>query len=473
MCSSDLREIEVCAQCHSRRGQIAEGYRAGTPLLDYYFPALLTSPLYHADGQQQGEVYNWASFLQSRMYAKGVTCSDCHEPHTGKLRLEGNALCSSCHLSSKYDSTEHHHHSPAGPGAACVSCHMPAATYMVVDPRRDHSLRVPRPDLSATLGTPNACNGCHVNRAAGWAAARVEAWFGRDPEGYQRFGPAFSLAHADTRDRQAELRSVANDATQPAIARGTALSQLDAASNPATFDTLAHGLRDPDGIVRLGALRSLRGAPPNVRVQLAEPLLSDSLRAVRVEAVSVLSSVPAGQMSRDARGAFERASAEYVDTQRYNADRAEGRVNLGTFYGSRGDASRGEQELKAAIRLDPSFIASYVNLADLYRAFDRDADGERTLRDGLDAVPASGVLHYALGLALVRLKRSGDALGQFERANELEPGNARFAYAYGLALQSAGRVAAARAALEKALAAHPDDVNVRAALASFTKDPQN
>jgi len=461
------REIEVCAQCHSRRGQIAEGYQAGASLLDYYFPALLTSPLYHADGQQQGEVYNWASFLQSRMYAKGVTCSDCHEPHTGKLRLEGNALCSSCHLASKYDTSEHHHHSPASAGAACVSCHMPAATYMVVDPRRDHSLRVPRPDLSVTLGTPNACNACHANRDARWAAERVEAWFGHDPAGYQQFAPTFSLAHVNTRDRQGDLRTVANDATQPAIARASALAQLDASSNAATFNALAHGLNDPEGLVRLGALQSLSTAPVNVRVQLAEPLLSDSLRAVRIEAVSVLAPVPAGQMSNDARGAFERATAEYVDTQRYNADRAEGRVNLGTFYATRGDASRGEQELKAAIRLDPSFIPSYVNLADLYRAFDRDA--ERTLRDGLDAAPASGVLHYALGLALVRLKRSGDALGQFERANELEPGNARFAYAFGLALESAGRVAAAKAALEKALAAHPDDPNVRAALGRFNQ----
>src|SRR5262249_55032024 len=171
------REIDVCAQCHSRRSQIAEGYEAGAPLLDHYFPALLTSPLYHADGQQQAEVYNWGSFLESRMYAKGVTCSDCHEPHTGKVRLEGNALCSSCHLTSKYDTPEHHHHSPGSAGASCVSCHMPATTYMIVDPRRDHSLRVPRPDLSVTLGTPNACNGCHANQDARWAAARVKAWF--------------------------------------------------------------------------------------------------------------------------------------------------------------------------------------------------------------------------------------------------------------------------------------------------------
>jgi predicted CXXCH cytochrome family protein len=436
------REIDVCAQCHSRRGQIAEGYQAGAPLLDHYFPALLTSPLYYADGQQQGEVYNWGSFLESRMYAKGVTCSDCHEPHTAKLRLEGNALCLSCHLASKYDTSEHHHHSPTSAGAACVSCHMPASTYMVVDPRRDHSLRVPRPDISVRLGTPNACSGCHANRDARWAAARVESWFGHDPTGFQRFAPAFASTHAETRDRQAELRAVADDATQPAIARAAALAQMDASSHPAAFDTLARALRDANGLVRFGALQSLRSAPLTLRPQLAGPSLSDPLRAVRVEAVSVLAPIPAEQLSADTRVVFERVAGEYVDVQRYNADRAEGRVNLGTFYGSRGDAPGGEQELRAAIRLDPSFIPAYVNLADLYRVIGRDADGERTLRNGLAAAPASGALHYALGLALVRLKRTDEAIPQFKRATTLEPENARFAYTYRVAVESAGKTAA-------------------------------
>jgi len=453
------REIEMCAQCHSRRGQIAEGYQAGAPLLDHYFPALLTSPLYHADGQQQGEVYNWGSFLQSRMYAKGVTCSDCHEPHTGQLRLEGNALCSGCHLATKYDTAAHHHHSPAGAGAACVSCHMPATTYMVVDPRRDHSLRVPRPDLSVTLGTPNACNDCHRNRDARWAAARVAAWFGHDPAGYQRFGLAFSGAHADSRSRQAELRAVANDITQPAIARATALAQIDVSSDPAALQTVVLGLRDPGGLVRFGALQSVRSAPLDLRAPLAGPHLSDPLRALRITAVSVLAPVPVDRLDADARQAFERAAAEYVDSQRYNADRAEGRVNLGTFYVARGEPSRGEQELEAAIHLDPLFVPAYVNLADLYRLVERNRDGEQTLRDGLAAAPASGVLRYALG--------------ELERASTLEPNNARFVYAYGVALHLVGQAAAAKETLDKVLAAHPDDANVRAALASFMKDVQH
>jgi len=230
------REIEVCAQCHARRGQIADGYEAGKPLLDFYRPALLSSPQYHADGQQRGEVYDWGSFLQSKMYANGVTCSDCHDPHSGKLRADGNTLCENCHLASKYNTPTHHNHQAGSAGAACTACHMPTATYMVVDPRHDHSLRVPRPDLSVTLGTPNACTACHKDRNAQWAATTVKAWHGDPPQGFQGF---------------------ADVASQPAIARATALENLDASTNQSALDALARCLRDRSALVRLGALQAL------------------------------------------------------------------------------------------------------------------------------------------------------------------------------------------------------------------------
>jgi Tfp pilus assembly protein PilF len=456
------REIEVCAQCHARRSQIAEDYEAGKPLLDYYRPALLTSPLYHFDGQQRDEVYNWGSFLQSKMYASGVTCSDCHNPHSGKLRAAGNTLCATCHLPSKYDSATHHHHKIGSAGAACVGCHMPTTTYMVVDPRHDHSLRVARPDLSVKLGTPNPCNGCHTNRDSRWTATQVNQWYGHDPQSYQRFAAAFFAANTGAVDAQAQLRAIAGDSSQPPIARATALAQI---SGP--FKPLAEGLRDPNPVVRLGALQSLATAPGDNRASLVAPLLSDPARAVRLEAVSVLAPVPAAQLSADERAAFESAAREYVATQRYNADRPEARLNLGTFYGRRGDAARATEEIKAAIRLEPHFIPAYVNLADIYRATGRDPDGERILRQGLKIAPNSAILHHALGLALVRMRHSDEALREFERATELEPGNARFVYVYAVALQSTGKSEAAIARLEKALRIHPSDRDILAALASF------
>ena len=465
-----MREIEVCAQCHARRGQIAEGYAAGKPLLDYYRPALLTSPLYYHDGQQRDEVYIWGSFLQSKMYASGVTCSDCHDPHSGKLRADGNVLCASCHQPSKYDTAAHHRHKVASAAAACVACHMPTTTYMVVDPRRDHSLRVPRPDLSVQLGTPNACNGCHTNRDARWAAAQVRQWYDREPQGFQRFAGAFAAASAIAPDAPALLRAIAADASHPAIVRATALAQLNAELGKTSLEAIAAGAKDRNPLLRLAALQALSGVPPDERILVAAPLLADRVRSVRLEAVSVLAPVPPEQLSVEQRAAFERASAEYVASQRYNADRAEARVNLGTFYANRGDAAKAEDEIKAAIRLEPFFIPAYVNLADFYRARGRDADGEAILRGGLKITPKSAILHHALGLALVRMRRTDEALGELERATTLEPGNARLAYVYAVALHSTGKQDAAIAMLEKMLLAHPHDREILQALASFHQE---
>jgi Tfp pilus assembly protein PilF len=461
------REIEVCAQCHARRGQIADGYMPGKSFLDNYRPALLTSPLYHADGQQRDEVYNWGSFLQSKMYASGVTCSDCHDPHSGKLRAEGNVLCAACHVPSKYDTAAHHHHKPASAAAACVACHMPTTTYMVVDPRRDHSLRVPRPDLSAQLGTPNACNNCHSNRDARWAAAQVRTWYGHDPQGYQRFAAAFAAANAGAIDAQTQLRAIAADASHPAIARATALAQLNDPPSQVALDTLAGGVRDRNPLLRLAALQSLASAPPAARLSLAVPLLADPLKAIRIEAVSVLAPVPPDQLDAAQRAAFERAGAEYVASQHYNADRVEARVNLATFYANLGDAAKAETEFKAALGLNPQFIPAYVNLVDLYRARGRDQEGEQVLRDGLKNTPGSSMLHHALGLALVRLKRPDAALGELERATVLDPGNARFAYVYAVALHSTGKSEAAITKLKTALVAHPNNREILEALVSF------
>lgn len=460
-------EIDVCAQCHSRRGQIADGYTAGKPFLDYYRPAFVTPPLYYVDGQQRDEVYGWGSFLQSKMYAAGVTCSDCHEPHSGKPRAEGNALCLQCHAASAFDSPAHHHHPAGSAGAKCANCHLPTTTYMVVDPRHDHSLRVPRPDLSAQLGTPNACNGCHSNRDARWAASQVRAWFGHDPQGYQRFATAFASANAAAVGALAQLRAVAADTTQPAIARATAMSDLDANANGKTLDVVTQGLRDPSALVRLGASSALSGAPAELRLRYAVPLLADPDRVLRMEAASMLADVPLASASNEQRAAFDRAAAEYVDSQRYNGDRADARVNLGSFEVRRGDVAGGERELKAAMTLDPHFAPAYVNLADLYRAQGREADAERVLREGIQREPKSAVLHHALGLTLVRLKHADQALSELALAAKLDPKNARFAYVYGVALHSSGRVAEAIAALTRASKAYPADVDILQALASY------
>jgi cytochrome c553 len=154
-------EIEMCARCHARRSPISDGYVHGEPLLDHYLPRLLDEGMYHADGQIDDEVYVYGSFVQSKMFHAGVTCSDCHEPHSLKLRAPGNGVCLQCHTAKKYDAESHYFHKLGSTGASCAECHMPPKKFMVIDPRHDHSIRIPRPDLSVELGTPNACNNCH------------------------------------------------------------------------------------------------------------------------------------------------------------------------------------------------------------------------------------------------------------------------------------------------------------------------
>ena len=467
------REIDVCAQCHSRRAQIADGYVADKPFLDYYRPALLTAALYHPDGQQQAEVYDWGSFLQSRMYAAGVTCSDCHEPHSGRLRAEGNALCGQCHAPPQFDNPAHHHHASGSAGAQCANCHMPSATYMVIDPRHDHSLRVPRPDVSAKLGTPNACNACHANRDTQWAATQLRTWFGHDPQGYQRFAAVFADSNAGAVGAAKALRATAGDPAAPSIARATALSRLDANANSATLDLVVAGLRDPNPLIRMGALDALSAAPAALRSRYVVPLLADPLRSIRIAAAAALADVSLASATQEQRAAFDRAASDYVDSQRYNGDRADARVNLATFEALRGDVASAERDFRSAMALDPLFAPAYVNLADLYRARGRDAEGMQVLRKGLQPLPKNAALHHALGLALVRAKRTDQALQELAQAVKLDPGNARFAYVYGVALHSAGRVDAATEVLVRASAAHPADADILGALASFYRDRGN
>ncbi|HLN49177.1 MAG TPA: tetratricopeptide repeat protein [Steroidobacteraceae bacterium] len=462
-------EIQVCAQCHARHGQIADGYRAGLPFLDFYRPALLSQGLYYVDGQQRDEVYVWGSFLQSRMYHAGVTCGDCHEPHGQKLRAAGNALCGTCHQSAKYDTPAHHHHAGTGRGTRCVDCHMPERTYMIVNPRRDHSIRIPRPDLTDKLGVPNACSGCHAQTDAQWAAQKLEQWYGHRPEGFQRYAEAFAYAAQGAAQAGPSLTTLALEPSNPAIARASALEALARYPSRAAVDAAQAALVDPDALLRLASVGTLAMLPPVERLPLLAPLLEDPVRIVRMEAASTLADAMAGA-SATQRASFDRAAAEYESSQRFNADRPESRAALGNFYARQGRIEDAEAQLRAALALDRKFAPGYVNLSDLLRAQRRDAQAEEILRDGLKQAPGAAALHYALGLTLVRLGRSVDALAELKRAAKLAPDDARFAYVYAVGLNGAGKSAAALAEIERALAHEPDNRDLLNAAITFRRD---
>ena len=239
------REVQTCGLCHARRGEFSEDWVPGQPLSDTHMVSALARGLYHADGQMLDEVYNYGSFKQSKMFAAGVTCSDCHEPHAAKLRVAGDGVCLQCHASDKYEAASHNRHEGVTPAVGCASCHMPVSTYMVVDKRHDHSLRVPRPDISVKLGTPNACNNCHADKSAQWAADTIEQWHGPTRKGSQNYAEAFQASWTDRSDAAALLAVVAASPTVPAIARASALSELHLRVSPANIELARKGLADP------------------------------------------------------------------------------------------------------------------------------------------------------------------------------------------------------------------------------------
>ncbi|MEC5386932.1 multiheme c-type cytochrome [Uliginosibacterium sp. H3] len=460
------REMDVCAQCHARRAQVAEGYQAGKPFMDHYQPALLTQGLYHADGQQQDEVFIWGSFLQSKMNHAGVTCSDCHEPHSGKLRAEGNAVCAQCHMPTRYDTPAHTFHKA---GAQCADCHMPAKDYMVVDPRRDHSLRIPRPDLSVSMGTPNACNSCHTDKPPKWADDAVRKWYKHAPQGFQKFAATLQAGRQGALTARHDLTTLANEATAPAIAKATALRALQGFPSPQALVSIRSGLLSSDPLMRMASIQGLAPMPPAQRVPLIAPLLDDPLRVVRMEAASSLAEAPASAFDAAQSASFARAATEYEQTQRYLADRPEGRVALGSFYLRQARVGDAEAELKSAAAMRPLYVPALVNLSDLYRGQGNDAMAEQVLREGLAIMPDDASMLHAQGLALTRLRRNDEALQALKRATQIEPANSRYAYVYAVALHSFGSQRAAFTEIDRALVLRPADTDLLSAGMSFAQ----
>jgi predicted CXXCH cytochrome family protein len=462
-------EFDACAACHSRRKVIAKTAVPGAPLLDAYLPAYLESGLYHADGQIDGEVFEYGSFIQSRMFHAGVTCANCHDPHSLSLRAEGNALCAQCHMPAKFDVAEHHHHQPGSAGAQCVNCHMPTKTYMVVDARRDHSLRVPRPDLTTSIGVPNACTACHTDRSAEWTAQAVATWYPHGRQTTPQYGVALHAGRTAAADAEQQLDKLILDRSQPAIARGSALLLLGPFASPASKDAITAAIADPDPLVRAAVPRVLPAAPSRTVVQAVGQLLQDPVRAVRVEAARTLSGVDPQLMIPEQRAAFATAMQELVAAETVDADRPEAHLNLGLLDVRRRQPDDAEAEYRTALRLDPNFVPALANLADLDRMRGQDDQGEALLRRAMTIEPNNADVHHSLGLLLVRRHDLAGALEQLRQASDLAPDNARYAYVYAIALNSTGSPEQAMALLERTHQKHPADRDVLVALVSLAQ----
>lgn len=376
------QQAESCGRCHARRSVITDTYEYGRPLLDTHRLALLDESLYHADGRILEEVYVYGSFVQSKMYRAGVTCSDCHNPHSGDLHTgpDPNDVCAQCHLPTIFAAEEH------APGEDCVSCHMQDEVYMGVDARRDHSFRLP----------DTASDSSH-------------------------YGAAVTAARDGTPDPAAARNEVF-----PPIARATLLSLLQAPFDGDAIAALEDAVNDPDPLMRIAALQAIHAAPPELRPSFGFELLSDPVRAVRVQAA--LTFVESRDLlPLEAARAYASTADEYRQSLLAGASFPESMTVLSDFEFRMGNNVQAIDYLEHAIRLDPKLA----------------------------------IARHSYGLALVREQRYEEALVELEQAYELEPGNARYAYVYAVALNSGGLVDEAVAVLESARRSFPDDAEIQ------------
>jgi len=463
-------ELQACAPCHSRRSALTESWKPGDLFLDHFDPALLRAEIYYPDGQILDEVYVWGSFTQSRMHQAGVTCSDCHDPHSLQLKLpEGpghNELCVQCHseappisrfptlLAKSYDTPDHHHHERGTEAARCTACHMPTRTYMGVDARHDHRMGVPRPDLSQELDVPNACASCHesdTERDDEWAAAAITSWRGADQNertASQRtldallartFAGAQTLGDSSVEERNvlfSNLQLLVDNQELPALQRATALELL-ADFGPASLSSITPRLQDASALVRVAAARAIRRFPQasGLGLKLREAQL-DPIAAVRV------------------------AAAAPLDYERYhalNADFPSSHFDRGMWDQVLGNYAETEARWRKSLELDPDFLPAVYNLSVLLSAQGRGEQAAQLLSDALDRHPEEGELAYSLGLQFAELGRPEESLAKLTLAAKLLPNRPRIAYNLSLAHSAAGNLSAAELELRRAIAVYAED----------------
>jgi predicted CXXCH cytochrome family protein len=462
--------VQMCSRCHSRRAVATEDYYHGGSLLDTHWPSLLDEGLYFPDGQIQDEVYVYASFLQSKMYQAGVVCKDCHEPHSGKVFVDGNALCYRCHMASEYGPRTHHFHDPSKEGASCTECHMHERTYMVVDPRRDHSIRIPRPDLSEKLGTPNSCNQCHTDKSIRWATDYLRQWYGEGLLNRKHYGETFWAGRMRYPEAQQELIRLGADRDQPPMVRATAVSLLGGYPNAATTDLLKQTVADTDPLVRYASLTVVEISEPELIRDLALPRLADSIKLVRLMAANALTSVPGNLIPQGSREQLNRALEEYNASLMINADHPTTHMNFGNLYLNTGDYQRAEASYKEAIELEPGLVGPYINLADLYRRLNRDDEGEKVLQNALDKYPDLAPIHYAMGLLKVRQGKHQEALGYLKDAARYDPDDPQYVYVYAIGLNSQQQPREALKILKEAIGRFPYDRNILYSLVTISME---
>jgi len=475
------RYVDLCARCHTRRGTYEDYDFKWFDLLDQMTPELPRRPHYYTDGQILDEDYVFGSFTQSRMYMEDVKCNDCHNVHSGKLILDGNKLCLQCHRSNVYDTYDHHFHKyegsstlnvidefgvsrKVGEGALCINCHMPGGYYMGVDYRRDHSFRIPRPDLSEKIGSPNACIQCHANQSNQWAANSIIDWYGKKKKPH--YGEIFADAYEAKKEAFPKLVELANDELYPAMVRSTAIYLMGDFYPELCKPELVNHLKSLESLNRYTAIRHY----PITSVEDAQvliPLLNDPVRAVRMEAAIKLLVIPEDQFPEKKRGLLKDVLAEYKEAMEYTSDFAASRHNLGNFYSNTGNQEEALKHYLEAIRIDNEFYPAKVNLAMAYNAQGDNEKAELLLKDVVKSNPEINDVYYSLGLLLAEMQKYEEATVYLKKAGELMPNNARVFYNLGQIQVFLGQISDAEISFLTLIKIEPENIDYLYVLADF------
>ena len=373
------------------------------------------------------------------MFARGVTCGDCHEPHSAQLVAEGDALCTRCHNEAghtgfptlrlaDYDTPEHHLHSAGSEGGEVrVLSHAGADLHDCGRPARSWFAHPQARSEPLPWGFANACNGCHEDNSPEWARDVLAGHFGTREEPH--FAETIAAARRGLPKAAGALAALAGDPDQATIVRATALSLMESYDDAGTALALEKGLRDADGMVRIGALRgAARFAPDSLR-RRAGHLLDDDYLAVRTEAARLVAGAYVGMPEEHPEKLrMLEVLEEYLDTQRFNADRPEAHTNVAGVSLALGDFAGAEAALDTALGLDADWVPALVNLADLYRATNRDRAAGELLERASALAPESAEVKLARALWLVRQGRHREALPLIAGAVELAPDNSHYAY---------------------------------------------
>ena len=476
-------QVELCAPCHSRRAILGDYTHAEPDLMDTMLPSLLDEGLYFADGQILEEVYVYGSFTQSKMYGRRVRCSDCHDVHSARTVKDSNKLCLQCHRAGVYDTGGHHFHKKkgekgqaiksadgkvifeVGTGALCTECHMPGRYYMGNDYRPDHSFRIPRPDLSIALGTPNACNRCHVDKTSQWSNETITRWYG--PGRRAHYGTIIDAGRRRLPGAGKELIRLAGDPLYPVIVRATALSLLEAYPASQTAAAFEHALMDDEALIRRAAVDQLNTPDLKHRTGLLTAALYDPVKAVRTEAARRMAEIRDAGLDAGQKKVFRAALAEYRRAMEYSADFAFGRYNLGNLYSNLKQPEKAVQNYRAAIRIDSRFYPAKVNLAMLYNQMGRKDEAEVLLREVVADHSEQYEIQYSLGLLLAEKRKYEEAAHHLASAAAGLPQRSRVHYNLGLLLQQLKRDAEAEKAMLTALELEPDNLDYLYALADY------